>query len=59
MYCLKDKAIPYMAQKAMIQASGVDWNLGTLECAHSPFLSHPAKLTAWVAEEVRAFQAAL
>jgi len=59
MYCLRDKAIPYVAQKMMIQASGVDWNLGTLDCAHSPFLSHSAELTAWVADQVHAFQGPL
>jgi len=58
LYCLRDKAIPYTAQKAMVQASGVEWNLGTLDCAHSPFLSCPEELTAWVVEQVRVFQAA-
>ena len=59
MHCLRDKAIPHVAQKMMLQGSGVDWNLGTLDCAHSPFLSHPAELAAWVAEQVHAFQAPL
>jgi len=43
----------------MIEASGVHWNLGKLDCAHSPFMSKPAELAAWVVEQVRAFQAAV
>ncbi|KAL6721054.1 hypothetical protein ACLMJK_000154 [Lecanora helva] len=57
LYCLKDKAIPHVAQKAMIEESGVDWDLGTLDCAHSPFLSHPAELSTWIGEQLRSFAA--
>ena len=57
LYCLRDGAIEHPAQQAMIATSGVEWNLGTLDCAHSPFLSHPTELSAWVAEQIRSFVA--
>ena len=41
----------------MVKTSGVDWIVKTLDCAHSPFLSHPTELSAWVAEQVRTFVA--
>ncbi len=58
LYCIKDKAIPFIAQKMMIESSGVHWNLGTFDCAHSPFLSHPTELCEWIADQVRSFSAA-
>ena len=57
LYCLKDRAIPYIAQKTMVATSAVKWNLGTLDCGHSPFLSHPTELSLWVAEQIRLFAA--
>lgn len=59
LFCREDRAIPYAAQKAMIEASGVEWNLGTLDCSHSPFMSKPAELAEWVVEQVRGFQVLL
>ena len=57
LHCLQDKAIPSIAQQIMIETSGVDWNVETFDCAHSPFLSHATELGTWVAKQVRTFMA--
>lgn len=57
LYCRQDNAISIVAQKMMVESTGVEWNLKTFDCAHSPFLCHPAELSAWIAEQARTFMA--
>ncbi|KIV77371.1 hypothetical protein PV11_09169 [Exophiala sideris] len=42
--CEKDMAIPLHAQKAMVENSGVQWRVDTLDASHSPFLSMPDEM---------------
>lgn len=56
-HCLKDKAIPSIAQQMMIETSGVDWNVKAFDCAHSPFLNHATELGKWIVEQVQSFMA--
>lgn len=48
--CLQDNAISIEVQDALIQASGVEWTLKTLNASHSPFLSMPKDLAQVVSE---------
>ncbi|KAK7903746.1 hypothetical protein LTR67_001766 [Exophiala xenobiotica] len=41
LFCERDMAIPLHAQKAMVENSGVQWRVDTLDASHSPFLSMP------------------
>ena len=45
LYCLKDNAIPYPIQKAMIEGNAKDFGFktGTLDASHSPFFSLPVE----------------
>ena len=42
--CMDDAALHVSDQDVMLQATGVSWNVQSLECSHSPFLSCPADL---------------
>lgn len=55
--CLEDACFPSAAQQACLQESGVDWNVRYFKCGHSPFLSHPKELSAWIVEQAQAFEA--
>jgi hypothetical protein len=48
--CLQDNAVAIQGQDGMIQASGVEWNIKTLDASHSPFLSVPEELAKVVSE---------
>lgn len=39
--CENDMAIPLHAQKAMVENSGVQWRVDSINASHSPFLSMP------------------
>lgn len=42
--CIEDAAIPLVAQKAMVDHSGVEWDVKELKSGHSPQLSMPDKV---------------
>ena len=49
--CHLDRAIPIVGQNAMVEYSGVDWQVLDLEDAsHSPFLTHIEPITEFVAK---------
>ena len=52
---LQDAAIPPIAQEMMLKGSGVEWNVKSFDSSHSPFLSHPEELSAWIVDQARAF----
>lgn len=52
-----DKAIPPFAQDAMLQASGVEWDVHTFAAGHAPFLSQTRQLSAWTKGQIHKFQA--
>ncbi|MCJ1326122.1 hypothetical protein MMC10_002786 [Thelotrema lepadinum] len=52
---LQDEAIIPIAQEMMIKGSGVPWNVKSSNSSHSPFLSRPKELSAWIIEQVAAF----
>lgn len=41
MFCVDDMALPYQAQQAMVDGSGIDFTTVTFKTSHSPFLSKP------------------
>ncbi|KAL2827662.1 Alpha/Beta hydrolase protein [Aspergillus pseudoustus] len=43
-YTLKDRAVPYEAQVAMVQATGVQWISREVDCGHSAQLARPEEL---------------
>ncbi|KAL8963663.1 MAG: hypothetical protein Q9193_000107 [Seirophora villosa] len=51
-----DNAIPSFAQDAMLQASGVQWDVHTFEAGHAPFLSQPRQLSAWTKHQMQRFK---
>ncbi|KAF2843361.1 alpha/beta-hydrolase [Patellaria atrata CBS 101060] len=52
---LQDRAIPFVAQDAMVKYSGVGWEVRQLDTSHSPFLSKPEELGDVVLELFRMF----
>lgn len=42
--CEKDEAIPIHAQKGMVENSGVEWKVESVDASHSPFLSMPEEV---------------
>ncbi|RFU75229.1 alpha beta hydrolase family domain-containing [Trichoderma arundinaceum] len=48
--CLQDNALPIKMQDQLLDRSGVEWVVRTLDASHSPFLSMPDELTGVVAE---------
>ncbi|KAL8732135.1 MAG: hypothetical protein Q9181_004050 [Wetmoreana brouardii] len=55
--CTLDNAIPLAAQEAMIQQSGVQWDLVSFKTGHAPFLSQPKELSTWTIAEISKFNA--
>ncbi|KAL9042702.1 MAG: hypothetical protein Q9180_000404 [Flavoplaca navasiana] len=51
-----DNAIPVEAQDAMLQASGVRWEIQTFRTGHAPFLSQPRQLGLWTDRQVERFR---
>lgn len=42
--CTEDRCLPVAMQDHLLSASGVTWDIHTLPCGHSPFLSCPVNL---------------
>ena len=42
----------------MLKYSGVEWSVKELESGHSPFLSRPEELSAWIVERTEGFEGA-
>lgn len=40
--CSKDACVPLMVQDHMVQATGIEWHVHTIESGHDPFLQHEA-----------------
>jgi len=55
-HCTQDQAIPAVAQTMMVEGSGVEWVVRTMESAHSPFLSDPEQLAGLVRDFVGIFR---
>jgi hypothetical protein len=53
--CNMDQFFPPIGQELIIQHSGVDWDLARILTGHSPFLSQPSGLAAYIITQVRAF----
>ncbi|KAL8910869.1 MAG: hypothetical protein Q9171_003868 [Xanthocarpia ochracea] len=51
-----DNAIAVEAQDAMLQASGVRWEIQTFLTGHAPFLSQPRQLGFWTDRRVERFR---
>ena len=49
-HCTQDQAIPAVVQTMMVEGSGVEWVVRTMESSHSPFLSDPELLVRFVRE---------
>ena len=56
--CTLDRAIPPAAQQALIDQSGVQWDIVKFQTGHTPFLSEPKKLSDWTVNEISKFEAA-
>ena len=56
-HTLQDRTIPVIAQKMMVQYSGVEWNIMEIDTSHSPFLVHPQQLADDITEMATAFEA--
>ncbi|KAK4982225.1 hypothetical protein LTR66_009401 [Elasticomyces elasticus] len=41
LFCTNDNALPYAAQQAMVEGSGVEMRTHTMQTSHSPFLEAP------------------
>ncbi|KAK3171654.1 hypothetical protein OEA41_003738 [Lepraria neglecta] len=54
--CTEDQAVPPIGQQLMIQHSGVKWDVANIPTGHSPFLSQPGSLAAYIVAEVVKFQ---
>ena len=54
---LQDRTIPTIAQKMMVQYSGVDWDIKEIDTSHSPFLVRPQQLADNIVEMATSFQA--
>lgn len=54
-HTLLDNGLPPIAQQIMLQQSGVQWDVQNFNTGHSPFLSEPQRLTAWIVEEILKF----
>ena len=54
--CTEDQALPPIGQQLMIQHSGVKWDVANIPTGHSPFLSQPGSLAAYIVAEVVKFQ---
>ena len=51
LYCTMDNALPFAAQKMMVETmrdSGAQIETETFESSHSPFLSMPDKVVTWI-----------
>ncbi|KAI4244337.1 MAG: hypothetical protein L6R40_003063 [Gallowayella cf. fulva] len=55
--CTLDNAIPPFAQDAMLQNSGVQWEIQDFATGHAPFLSQPRRLAMWTDRTIEKFQA--
>ncbi|KAJ5898435.1 hypothetical protein N7504_008723 [Penicillium tannophilum] len=55
-YTLKDHAVPYEAQVAMVQATGVEWITREIASGHSAQLSNPEDLTKILVELAEQWQ---
>ena len=55
--CTEDQAIPLEAQDAMVQYSGVEWDVGELKASHSPHLSQPEGVVDFVVKMADKFAA--
>ncbi|KAL8747120.1 MAG: hypothetical protein Q9190_000943 [Brigantiaea leucoxantha] len=53
-----DNVIPVQGQDAMLQASGVRWDVQTFTTGHVPFLSQPRQLASWTNRQIIKFQTA-
>ena len=53
---LDDQAIPSAAQEGMLLRSAVRWDIKRYPSGHSPFLSYPEALSAWMAQVVDSWQ---
>ena len=54
-YTLQDMALPLVGQNAIVAASGVDWQIRSINSSHSPFLSQPVTLTSTVLSILASF----
>ncbi|CAL8584119.1 hypothetical protein XPA_009724 [Xanthoria parietina] len=52
---LNDRSLPAVAQQAFLDNSAVRWSINNFPSSHSPFLSHPAELALWMAQEAGRF----
>ena len=52
---LHDRAMPFPAQEAFIEESGVKWNVKTMDTGHSPFLAKPQELSDLLEEFAESF----
>ncbi|KAL6721258.1 hypothetical protein ACLMJK_000360 [Lecanora helva] len=57
LHTLQDHGIPPIGQNAMLQASGVSWDITSFNTSHSPYLSEPYQVRAWIVREIAKFRA--
>lgn len=53
--CTQDVVVPIALQDFMLQQSGANWTIITMDTSHSPFLSRPAELSETIASLATAF----
>jgi len=51
-----DQTIPHVAQKMMLEYSGVEWETRTMKAGHCPFLSKPQETAEVIKELTSGFQ---